>query len=87
MPNPQFPGLSRRDMPLGEAVGYASHVRITCKPPVGPQFPPCGRWAIWQTSELQAKFPNAKTLGDMMEHLVCSKCGRRGWVSVDPEGR
>lgn len=74
-------------MTLEEAVGQATHVCIRCTPPIGPQFAPCGRWDIWPTSELQSKFPNAKTLGDMLDHLVCKRCKRRGWVSVEAAGR
>lgn len=84
MPNPRSPG-HRNDLPLDEAVGYATHVRISCAP--ASCSPPCGRSVIWLTSDLYAKLPNCRTLGEFKSRLKCQRCKMRGWVTIEPAGR
>jgi uncharacterized protein with PIN domain len=83
MPNPQL-GRNQRDLPLDEAMGFASHVAIRCSPPVPPR---CDHSVIWPTRELYEKLPRCRTYRDFAEHLRCSKCGRRGWLEISPAGR
>lgn len=83
MPNP--PHASRRDLPLDEYVGYATHVVISCAP--ASIAPPCGRSVIWRTADLYARLPRCRTYREFTERLVCSRCKRPGWVEIDAAAR
>jgi hypothetical protein len=83
MPNPRT--FHRKDLPLDEAIGHATHVMIRCSPPscsLG-----CTRAVIWLASDLQAKLPNCRTMGEMQAKLYCRKCKRRGWVTIEAARR
>ena len=75
MANPNF-----LDVPLVERVQYASHVLIRCNPPSF--MPPCSHSAIWLTSKLHAALPRCRTYGEFRDRLVCSQCGRRGFLDI-----
>jgi hypothetical protein len=85
MPNPRNPATTRLDMPLDEAVGYATHIRIRCNPPSCSK--PCGHQAIWMTADLYAKLPRCRTMREFKEKLKCSRCGHKGWLEIEPAGR
>jgi hypothetical protein len=74
-------------MPLDEAVGYATHIVITCRPPVGTVFRSCGHNAIWRTEDLYAALPRCRTLSEFQHRLYCRRCGARGWLTINPAGR
>jgi hypothetical protein len=42
---------------------------------------------IWLTSDLYAKLPNCRTLGEFKSRLKCQRCKMRGWVTIEPAGR
>jgi hypothetical protein len=73
------------DLPLDEAIGNATHVMIRCSPATCSK--PCNRAVIWLASDLQAKLPNCRTIGEMREKLYCRKCKRRGWVTIEAARR
>jgi hypothetical protein len=79
-----MPEVHRNDLPLDEAVGYATHILIRCD---GPVYPFCSRSVVWLTSDLYAKLPHCRTLGEFKRKLVCRKCKRRGWVRIEAAGR
>jgi hypothetical protein len=83
MPSPS----NRRhiDQPLEDAIKNATHVRIKCRPPTF--VPNCGHEAIWLMSDLVAKMPRCRTLGEFQSGLRCSRCKRRGWVEIMAAGR
>jgi hypothetical protein len=84
MPNPPD-RHNRSDMPLDQAMGYATHLRITCSPPsIGPA---CRHSTVMLTSELHRLLPRCRIYREFAERLYCSRCKRRGWVSIEPVGR
>ncbi|MDO7843476.1 hypothetical protein [Sphingomonas immobilis] len=85
MLNPRSPARNSGDIPLDEAVGYATHVRIKCSP--ASCFELCGRSVVWLTSDLYAKLPKCRTIGEFKERLYCSRCKHRGWVTIEAAGR
>lgn len=87
VPNPRFPGSDPNDLPLDEAMGYATHIIVRCRPPIGAGFSPCGRHITMRTEELYALLPKSDTLGKMKERLYCKRCKMRGWVEILPAGR
>jgi hypothetical protein len=86
MPNPRIVGRDRNDMPLDEAVGYATHVVIRCCPP-SCDARPCGRWVTWRTEDLYQLLPNCRTFGEFKEKLYCRQCQRRGWLTIEAAPR
>ena len=74
------------DRPLVEVVGHATHLLIICTPPAF-EGKPCGHRAIMLTADLHAKLPRCKSIGQFKDRLRCSKCGRRGWLSIQPAAR
>jgi len=84
MANPPGRG-SPLDLPLDEAVGFATHIVIRCSPPSFDTG--CKRSVTWLTSELYAKLPRCRTYGEFKEKLYCDKCKRKGWVTIEPAGR
>lgn len=87
VPNPRLIKVDPNDLPLDEAVGYATHIVIRCRPPIGAGYRPCGRHTIMRTEELYALLPKSKTIGEMKERLYCKTCKLRGWVEITPAGR
>jgi hypothetical protein len=84
MPNPRHP-VARRDLPLDEAVGFATHIVIRCNPPSCSKR--CGRSVVWLTSDLYAKLPRCRTYREFTEKLKCSRCGLKGWLEIEAAGR
>lgn len=75
------------DKPLDEYVGYATHVLVICRKPTFDEGVPCDHRVIMLTSDLCKKLPKSRSVAQMKERLVCSRCGRRGWLSIEPARR
>lgn len=74
------------DRPLDEAVGYATHVLIVCRPP-GFDARQCGHRAVWLTADLYTRLPQCRTVAEFKDRLRCSRCGRKGWLSIEAARR
>lgn len=70
---------------FGDCNSMTMLIAIRCRPPVADR--PCGRHVIWRTEDLYAKLPKCRTVREFAEKLVCSRCGRKGWLEIVAAGR